>query len=201
MKKATTPPGPPPPLLLVFIGLIFLPISTCQLAPAVYIFGDSLSDSGNNNVLQTQAKVNYAPYGVDFRSPTGWFTNGRTFADIIAQLLGLPFAPPYMGLSAEQRCTITTGINYASGAGGILNETGTALAFEKLLVRKCFFKRQDSKCALLRGHGARFIVPGEHPAVWQPAAECVLGFDPSDGGGVLSDGGQLLQLDKGSARQ
>ncbi|KAK1316051.1 GDSL esterase/lipase [Acorus calamus] len=75
-------------------------------------------------VLQTQAKVNYAPYGIDFSGPTGRFTNGRTFADIIAQLLGLPFAPPYMGLSAEQRSTITTGINYASG---ILNETGTAL--------------------------------------------------------------------------
>ncbi|KAK1316050.1 GDSL esterase/lipase [Acorus calamus] len=123
MKKATTPPH----LLLVFIGLIFLPISTCQLAPAVYVFGDSLSDSGNNNALQTQAKANYAPYGFDFSGPTGRFTNGRTFADIIAQLLGLPFAPPYMGLSAGQRSTTTTGINYASGSAGILTETGTAL--------------------------------------------------------------------------
>ncbi|KAK1268285.1 GDSL esterase/lipase [Acorus gramineus] len=85
------------------------------------------SDSGNNNALQTQAKANYAPYGVDFSGPTGRFTNGRTFADVIAQLLGLPFAPPYMGLSAGQRSTITTGINYASGSAGILTETGTAL--------------------------------------------------------------------------
>jgi phospholipase/lecithinase/hemolysin len=51
--------------------------------PCIFVFGDSLSDSGNNNNLVTNAKANYNPYGVDF--PTGSngsrFTNGRTSID------------------------------------------------------------------------------------------------------------------------
>ncbi|KAL2927976.1 hypothetical protein RDABS01_001679 [Bienertia sinuspersici] len=34
--------------------------------PCFFIFGDSLSDVGNNNNLNTKAKVNYPPYGIDF---------------------------------------------------------------------------------------------------------------------------------------
>lgn len=52
--------------------------------PALYVFGDSLFDSGNNNLLPTLAKANFLPYGVNFgRGPTGRFTNGRTVADFI----------------------------------------------------------------------------------------------------------------------
>lgn len=99
--------------------------SSIRLAPALYVFGDSVVDSGNNNHLPTQAKSNFLPYGVDFNGkPTGRFTNGRTIADYFANLLGLPFAPPYLGLSKSQRRTIVTGMNYASGSCGILRETG-----------------------------------------------------------------------------
>lgn len=53
--------------------------------PCLFIFGDSLSDSGNNNNLNTEAKANFMPYGVDFPAgPTGRFTNGRTSVDIIS---------------------------------------------------------------------------------------------------------------------
>lgn len=52
--------------------------------PCFFIFGDSLADSGNNNLLITLAKVNYQPYGIDFpHGPTGRFCNGRTTVDII----------------------------------------------------------------------------------------------------------------------
>ncbi|KAF4360682.1 hypothetical protein G4B88_010677 [Cannabis sativa] len=53
----------------------------------LFIFGDSLSDSGNNNNLLTMAKANYKPYGIDFpnATPTGRFTNGRTVVDILGQ--------------------------------------------------------------------------------------------------------------------
>lgn len=52
--------------------------------PCYFIFGDSLSDDGNNNDLATTAKVDYSPYGIDFpKGPTGRFTNGRTMQDII----------------------------------------------------------------------------------------------------------------------
>lgn len=52
--------------------------------PCLFIFGDSLSDSGNNNNLMTAAKCNFAPYGIDFPDgPTGRFCNGRTAVDLI----------------------------------------------------------------------------------------------------------------------
>lgn len=51
------------------------------LAPAFFIFGDSLVDSGNNNYIPTLAKANYLPYGIDFGFPTGRFCNGRTVVD------------------------------------------------------------------------------------------------------------------------
>ncbi|KAL8161853.1 hypothetical protein V2J09_013342 [Rumex salicifolius] len=94
-------------------------------APALYVFGDSLFDSGNNNHLLTLAKVNYEPYGVDFaEGPTGRFTNGRTVADFIAEYLGIPYPPPIMGFSEPNW---NTSFNYASGACGILDETGSHL--------------------------------------------------------------------------
>nr|AFK46786.1 unknown [Medicago truncatula] len=92
--------------------------------PCLFIFGDSLSDSGNNNNLQTHAKPNYKPYGIDFLKgrPTGRFTNGRTSIDIIGQLLGFKkFIPPFANTIGSD---ILKGVNYASGAAGIRNETG-----------------------------------------------------------------------------
>ncbi|CAL0306481.1 unnamed protein product [Lupinus luteus] len=57
--------------------------------PCLFIFGDSLSDPGNNNNLFTNAKVNHLPYGIDFPTgPTGRFTNGRTAADFISNSIG-----------------------------------------------------------------------------------------------------------------
>ncbi|KAL9272920.1 GDSL esterase/lipase-like protein, partial [Drosera capensis] len=104
--------------------------STHDLGPQVpcyFIFGDSLSDNGNNNALRTSAKVNYAPYGIDFRGSvaTGRFTNGRTVPDIIAEQLGFTsYIPSY---AEGLRCDITKGVNYASGGAGIIGETGKFL--------------------------------------------------------------------------
>ncbi|KAK7399741.1 hypothetical protein VNO78_10930 [Psophocarpus tetragonolobus] len=94
--------------------------------PCLFIFGDSLSDSGNNNNLRTEAKVNYLPYGIDFPGgPTGRFTNGKTAVDILTELLGFDgYIPPFANTSASD---ILKGVNYASGAAGILKETGTHL--------------------------------------------------------------------------
>ncbi|GFQ01089.1 GDSL esterase/lipase 7 [Phtheirospermum japonicum] len=97
--------------------------------PALYVFGDSIFDSGNNNLLPTLAKADFSPYGIDFeRGPTGRFTNGRTVVDFIAEFLGLPYPPPYLSVrrvlspGAQLR-----GLNFASGSCGILPETGTIL--------------------------------------------------------------------------
>ncbi|GAB2299025.1 hypothetical protein Dimus_033100 [Dionaea muscipula] len=91
--------------------------------PCFFIFGDSLSDSGNNNGLETLAKANFLPYGIDFPGgPTGRFTNGRTTVDLIGDFLGLEnYIPPFSNASGEQ---ILQGVNYASGSAGIHSETG-----------------------------------------------------------------------------
>lgn len=53
-------------------------------ATALFVFGDSLVDNGNNNFLNSIAKSNYYPYGVDSnRGPTGRFSNGDTFVDYL----------------------------------------------------------------------------------------------------------------------
>ncbi|GFQ00601.1 GDSL esterase/lipase at1g71691 [Phtheirospermum japonicum] len=92
------------------------------LAPAMFIFGDSLIDNGNNNNLPSFAKANYFPYGIDFKGgPTGRFSNGYTMVDTIAELLGLPLIPAYSEASGDQ---MRYGVNYASAAAGILDDTG-----------------------------------------------------------------------------
>lgn len=53
------------------------------LVPAMFVFGDSVVDAGNNNKLPTLVKANFPPYGRDFtgHKPTGRFCNGKIAAD------------------------------------------------------------------------------------------------------------------------
>ncbi|CAL5004503.1 unnamed protein product [Urochloa decumbens] len=96
---------------------------SARAAPALFVFGDSLIDSGNNNNLASLAKANYFPYGIDFAAgPTGRFCNGYTIVDELAELLGLPLVPPYSQASTVQE--ILQGANYASAAAGILDDSG-----------------------------------------------------------------------------
>ncbi|KAG9456912.1 hypothetical protein H6P81_001420 [Aristolochia fimbriata] len=97
-----------------------------QQVPCMFIFGDSLVDNGNNNGILTLARANYMPYGIDFsRGVTGRFTNGRTTVDVLAQLLGFSdFIPPY---AITRGSALLRGVNYASGAAGIRDETGNNL--------------------------------------------------------------------------
>lgn len=93
-----------------------------EMVPAMFIFGDSLIDNGNNNNLPSFAKANYYPYGIDFNGgPTGRFSNGYTIVDEIAELLGLPLIPAYTEASGNRALH---GVNYASAAAGILDATG-----------------------------------------------------------------------------
>lgn len=90
--------------------------------PAMFLFGDSLVDAGNNEFIpNSTAKANFPPYGETFfHRPTGRFTNGRTAFDFIASILKLPFPPPYL----KPRSDFSHGINFASGGSGILDSTG-----------------------------------------------------------------------------
>ncbi|XP_010273430.2 PREDICTED: GDSL esterase/lipase At4g18970-like [Nelumbo nucifera] len=91
--------------------------------PCYFIFGDSLVDDGNNNQLSSLARADYMPYGIDFDGgPTGRFRNGKTTTDVIAQLLGFDdYIPPYATTGGQD---LLKGVNFASAAAGIRDETG-----------------------------------------------------------------------------
>lgn len=82
------------PLLVLSILLLIMSGGAVrgqrEMVPAMFIFGDSLIDNGNNNNLPSFAKANYYPYGIDFNGgPTGRFSNGYTMVDEIGTFLSL----------------------------------------------------------------------------------------------------------------
>ncbi|CAA0839282.1 GDSL esterase/lipase [Striga hermonthica] len=95
---------------------------------AMYVFGDSLIDNGNNiYFVVAVAKAKFWPYGIDFdKGPTGRFCNGKTLVDYIGELLGLPLIPSYADANAKGE-NIMYGVNYASAGSGILEDTGDQL--------------------------------------------------------------------------
>ncbi|XP_010452841.2 PREDICTED: LOW QUALITY PROTEIN: GDSL esterase/lipase At5g08460-like [Camelina sativa] len=130
--------------------------SDTAMFPAMFVFGDSLVDNGNNNHLNSLARSNYLPYGIDFagNQPTGRFCNGKTIVDFVGELLGLPDIPAFMD-TVDGEVDISRGVNYASAAGGILEETGRQLGerfsmarqvenFEKTLVEITRMSRSES---------------------------------------------------------
>lgn len=68
-------------------GVIKLPEN--MTIPAVFAFGDSIVDQGNNNLLSTLIYCNFPPYGQDFQGglPTGRFSNGKTPPDLIGNYI------------------------------------------------------------------------------------------------------------------
>jgi hypothetical protein len=83
-------------LLLSFLASLLIPeISLCDHSRqpkrhvAMFIFGDSIFDAGNNNYINNISvfyRANYWPYGETFfHFPTGRFTNGRLIVDFIGK--------------------------------------------------------------------------------------------------------------------
>ncbi|KAH9326024.1 hypothetical protein KI387_006202, partial [Taxus chinensis] len=98
-------------------------------APAYFVFGDSLVDSGNNNYVTTTARANMYPYGIDYPThrPTGRFSNGLNLPDFISRKLGAESVLPYLDPSNNGN-TLLRGANFASAGVGILNDTGVQFA-------------------------------------------------------------------------
>ncbi|PNX82196.1 GDSL esterase/lipase, partial [Trifolium pratense] len=70
-------------LVVVVLGL-WSGVGAEPQVPCYFIFGDSLVDNGNNNELNSLARADYLPYGIDFPAgPSGRFSNGKTTVDEI----------------------------------------------------------------------------------------------------------------------
>ncbi|KAK7280766.1 hypothetical protein RJT34_25833 [Clitoria ternatea] len=99
-------------------GLVKLPGNVS--VPAVFVFGDSVVDTGNNNNRRTFARSNFPPYGKNFEGgiPTGRFSNGKVPSDLIAEELGIKELMPAYLKPNLQPADLITGVCFASGGSG-----------------------------------------------------------------------------------
>ncbi|KAG9442746.1 hypothetical protein H6P81_018600 [Aristolochia fimbriata] len=107
-------------LLLHVIVYVHGWTSNHSKVPALLVFGDSLVDPGNNNVLPTIAKSNFPPYGREFpgRRPTGRFSNGKLPSDFLASVIGLKeLLPAYLDPQLKPQ-DLLTGVSFASAGTG-----------------------------------------------------------------------------------
>ncbi|CAD6335956.1 unnamed protein product [Miscanthus lutarioriparius] len=117
-------------LLLALAVVVLLPPSSAvhgsgrsggyEDISAIFMFGDSIVDPGNNNHRLTEAKANFPPYGQDFpgRVATGRFSNGLVPGDLLASKLGVKeLLPPYLADDLQPN-DLLTGVAFASGGSG-----------------------------------------------------------------------------------
>ncbi|KAL6841287.1 hypothetical protein ACP4OV_028805 [Aristida adscensionis] len=94
--------------------------------PAVFAFGDSTLDPGNNNRLVTLVRADHAPYGRDFPggAATGRFSDGKLITDYIVESVGIKeLLPAYHngggGGGVLAVADAATGASFASGGSGL----------------------------------------------------------------------------------
>ncbi|KAL6011831.1 hypothetical protein ACLOJK_002297 [Asimina triloba] len=101
--------------------------------PAIFVFGDSIFDVGNNNFLPyTSARADQPHNGIDFPGgvATGRFSNGYNIIDYLAMNMGFEMSPEaFMSLvnTSTLQVKMSKGVNFASGGSGILDCTGILL--------------------------------------------------------------------------
>ncbi|XP_009604967.1 GDSL esterase/lipase 5-like [Nicotiana tomentosiformis] len=123
------------PLFLVVLCITALGPTACcfhigecqkpERKTALFIFGDSLFDVGNNNYINTTTldQANFWPYGETyFKLPTGRFSDGRLITDFIATYAKLPLLPPFLQPGGSQH-SYYDGANFASAGAGALVQT------------------------------------------------------------------------------
>ncbi|CAA3020644.1 GDSL esterase lipase At5g22810 [Olea europaea subsp. europaea] len=138
-------------------------INSQPLVPALFIFGDSVVDVGNNNNLETIVKANFPPYGRDFvnHKPTGRFCNGKLASDFTAENLGFTSSPPaYLSKNATGK-NLLIGANFASASSGYYDETAKIYNTIPLSQQVEFYKDYQKKLVGIAGKSnASSIISG-----------------------------------------
>ncbi|KAL9241900.1 hypothetical protein vseg_015960 [Gypsophila vaccaria] len=94
-----------------------LPAMDLQRWP-LYVFGDSLYDTGMGFYVDKGPAADSYPYGnTYFKKPAGRFSDGRLIPDFIAQFANLPFPEPYRNPNLTD---FTKSVNFADAAAGVL---------------------------------------------------------------------------------
>lgn len=120
---------------------------------AIFIFGDSTSDPGNNNYIKTAFKGNFKPYGRDFANqiPTGRFTNGLLTSDFIARYVGVKdCVPPYLDPTLSMQ-DLMTGVSFASAGSGfdpLTPKIGNVISLSEQLD---YFRQYQTRLAAVIG--------------------------------------------------
>ncbi|XP_057847458.2 GDSL esterase/lipase At2g42990 [Cryptomeria japonica] len=120
---------------------------------ALFTFGDSIVDPGNNNFIPTLARANTPPYGQDFidGKATGRFCNGKLSTDFISAELGLKdTVPPFLDpkLSTQD---LLTGVSFASAGTGFDNLTAEVVSVIPVLKQVEYFKEYKARLTDLVG--------------------------------------------------
>ncbi|KAJ6726289.1 GDSL ESTERASE/LIPASE 6 [Salix purpurea] len=116
-------------LVLLLLSSRSFVVSSANVS-ALFIFGDSIFDAGNNHFNRNcSVQADFPPYGSSFfHRSTGRFTNGRTVADFISQFLGIEFQKPFLEaqlavMNGSRKDYPSNGINFASAGSGVLQAT------------------------------------------------------------------------------
>ncbi|MCO5550919.1 hypothetical protein L7F22_004413 [Adiantum nelumboides] len=114
------------------------------VVPALFAFGDSTVDAGNNNHLATVSRSNFSPYGRDLpeKRPTGRFCNGKLVTDYFAEKLGLePRMIAYLDIQNNGKTRLGylnmplhLEVSFGSASSGFYDNTATH--FNALSLRK-----------------------------------------------------------------
>ncbi|KAF7150387.1 hypothetical protein RHSIM_Rhsim02G0226800 [Rhododendron simsii] len=125
---------------------------------ALFVFGDSLFDVGNNNYINTTSSMrsNFWPYGETFfNHPTGRASDGRLIPDFIAEYAKLPLLRPYKQPGNNHR--FSNGVNFASSGAGALAQTYQGLVID-LNMQLIYFKNVKKVLELLGETEAKKIL-------------------------------------------
>ncbi|XP_024518509.1 GDSL esterase/lipase At4g28780 [Selaginella moellendorffii] len=143
-------------LLTFLISVAAAGSASRSKAKAMFVFGDSLVDAGNNNFINSIARANFAPNGIDFpnSAATGRFCNGKIISDLLSDYMGTPPILPVLDPQAKGQ-NLLLGVNFASAGAGILDDTGT-IFIQRLTMTDQFrlFRKYKSDLAAVAGASA-----------------------------------------------
>ncbi|XP_059311213.1 GDSL esterase/lipase EXL3-like [Lycium ferocissimum] len=138
------------------------PYNVSGIIPAVFVFGDSIVDTSNNNYIVTIAKGNMPQHGKNFMGgkATGRFCDGKIPSDILVEELGIKeVLPPYLDPTLQAKDLIT-GVTFASAGSGYDPQTNALLSVLSIPKQLGLFKEYIGKLKAIVGEARALEIVG-----------------------------------------